>query len=29
MNDVDNILAILEDQTPPHVIDAVVCELLK
>jgi hypothetical protein len=29
MNDVDNILAILEDQTPPHIVDAVVCELFK
>lgn len=29
MNDMDNILAILDDETPPHVVDAVVCELLK
>ena len=29
MTDMDYILAILDDQTPPHVIDAVVCELLK
>ena len=24
MNDMDNILAILDDETPPHVVDAVV-----
>ena len=29
MNNMDNILAILDDQTPAHVVDAVVCELLK
>lgn len=29
MNDVDNIIAILDDQTPPHIVDAVVNELLK
>jgi hypothetical protein len=29
MNDMDNILAILDDQTPTHVVDAVVCELFK
>lgn len=29
MNDVDDILAILDDQTPPHIVDAVVNELLK
>ena len=29
MNDMDNILAILDDETPPQVVDAVVCELLK
>jgi hypothetical protein len=29
MNDKNNILAILDDQTPAHVVDAVVCELLK
>jgi hypothetical protein len=29
MNDMDNILAILDDETPTHVVDAVVCELLK
>ena len=28
MNDVDYILAILDDQTPPHIVDAVV-QLLK
>lgn len=27
MNDVDNILAILDDQTPPHIVDAVVFEI--
>lgn len=29
MNDMKNILAILDDQTPTHVVDAVVCELFK
>lgn len=29
MNDMDYILAILDDETPTHVVDAVVCELLK
>lgn len=29
MNNMDNILAILDDQTPTHVVDAVVCELFK
>lgn len=29
MNDMDDILAILDDQTPTHVVDAVVCELFK
>jgi hypothetical protein len=29
MNDMDNILAILDDQTPTHIVDAVVCELFK
>lgn len=29
MNDVDYILAILDDQTPPHIVDAVVRELFK
>lgn len=29
MNDMNNILAILDDQTPTHVVDAVVCELFK
>jgi hypothetical protein len=29
MNDMDNILAILDDETPTHVVDAVVCELFK
>lgn len=29
MNDMDNILAVLDDQTPTHVVDAVVCELFK
>lgn len=29
MNDVDYIIAILDDQTPTHVVDAVVNELLK
>jgi hypothetical protein len=27
MNDVDNILAILDDQTPTHIVDAVVSEI--
>lgn len=29
MNDMDNILAVLDDETPTHVVDAVVCELFK
>lgn len=29
MNDMDNILAVLDDQTPTHVVDAVVRELFK
>lgn len=29
MNNMDNILAILDDQTPPQVVDAVLCELFK
>lgn len=29
MNDMDNILAILDDQTPTHIVDAVVCEYLR
>lgn len=29
MNDMNNILVILDDQTPTHVVDAVVCELFK
>lgn len=29
MNDRLDILDILDDQTPTHVVDAVVCELLK
>lgn len=29
MNDMDNILAILDDETPTHVVDAVLCELFK
>lgn len=29
MNDMDYILAILDDQTPTHVVDAVLCELFK
>lgn len=29
MNDRLDILDILDDQTPPQVVDAVVCELLK
>lgn len=29
MNDMNNILAILDDQTPTHVVDALVCELFK
>lgn len=28
MNDMDNILAILDDETPTHVVDAVVCEFM-
>lgn len=27
MNAMDDILAILDDQTPPQVVDAVVCEI--
>jgi hypothetical protein len=27
MNDVDYIIAILDDQTPPHIVDAVVSEI--
>jgi hypothetical protein len=29
MNDKNNILAILDDETPTHVVDAVLCELFK
>ena len=29
MNDNDYILDILDDQTPTHVVDAVLCELFK
>lgn len=29
MNDMDNILAILDDQTPPHIVDAIIIELIK
>jgi hypothetical protein len=29
MNDVDYILAILDDQTPPHIVDAVLCEFMR
>lgn len=29
MNGVDNILAILGDQTPTHVVDAVLCEFMR
>lgn len=29
MNDMDNILAILDDETPTHIVDAVVRELFK
>ena len=29
MNDMDNIFAILDDETPTHVVDAVLCELFK
>lgn len=29
MNNMDNILTILDDQTPTHVVDAVLCELFK
>ena len=29
MNDMDNILAILDDETPTHVVAAVLCELFK
>lgn len=27
MNDMNDILAILDDQTPPQVVDAVLCEI--
>lgn len=27
MNDVDYILAILDDQTPPHIVDAVISQI--
>ena len=29
MNNMDNILTILDDQTPTHVVDAVLCKLFK
>lgn len=29
MNDMDYILAVLDDETPTHIVDAVVCELFK
>lgn len=29
MNDMENILAVLDDETPTHIVDAVVCELFK
>ena len=29
MNDMDKILAILDDETPTHIVDAVVRELFK
>lgn len=29
MNDMDNILAILDDETPTYVVDAVVCEFMR
>lgn len=29
MNDMNDILDILDDQTPPHIVDAVLCELFK
>jgi hypothetical protein len=29
MNDMNDILAILDDQTPPQVVDAVIIELIK
>lgn len=29
MNDMNDILAILDDQTPPQVVDAVIITLLK
>lgn len=29
MNDMNNMLIFLDDQTPTHVVDAVVCELFK
>lgn len=29
MNEMDNILAILDDEVPPYVVDAVICELFK
>lgn len=28
MNDMDYILAILDDETPTHIVDAVVCEFM-
>lgn len=29
MNDMNNILVIIDDQTPTHIVDAVVSELFK
>ena len=29
MNDMDNILAVLDDETPTHVVDDVVCEFMR
>lgn len=29
MNDMDDILIILDDETPTHVVDAVVCEFMR
>ena len=29
MNDINDILAILDDDTPPHVVDAIVTTLFK
>ena len=29
MNDIDTILAMLDDDTPPHVVDAIVTTLFK